>query len=61
MKNLKKLSRSDLKMIIGGKQYEPSPVGGGIYKCCWSGTFNCSGCTAMEQPTCVSGAYAMTC
>lgn len=37
MKNLKKLSRNELKTVLGGLE-QPT----GDYKCCWKDTDNCS-------------------
>lgn len=38
MRNLKKLSRNELKMVNGGFFLQPT----GDYVCCWIGTDNCS-------------------
>jgi hypothetical protein len=52
-----KLSRAEMKSAIAG-------LGGGTeggYKCCWTGTTNCSVCVPAGQPTCVKGADAVKC
>jgi hypothetical protein len=50
-----KLSRTEMKNIMAG-----SGSGGG-YKCCWTGTTNCSVCVSGGIPTCVKGATATAC
>lgn len=65
------LSRDQLKSIIGGEGYggsgspsNPSGSNSGSkkYKCCWTGTSNCSECvTCTSDCTCVSGATLTAC
>jgi len=48
-----KLSRSEMKSIMAGSS--------GGYKCCWTGTTNCSECVPGGYPSCVKGAEAVNC
>ncbi len=48
-----KLSRAEMKSIMAGS---------GCYKCCWTGTSNCSvGVSCSASCTCVSGATLTSC
>ncbi|WP_410493178.1 bacteriocin-like protein [Chryseobacterium sp. Leaf404] len=58
MKNLKKLSREELKTLSGGKRIEDVK---GNWKCCWTGTTNCSECVINAIPSCVQGATPTPC
>ncbi len=49
-----KLSRAEMKQIMAGSA-------GGGYKCCWTGTTNCSECVPGARPECVAGAEAKSC
>jgi len=51
------LSRDQAKKIVGGREDE---LGGG-YKCCWTGTTNCSICVPAAYPSCVTGTTAVSC
>ena len=42
------------------KQIMAGSAGGG-YKCCWTGTTNCSECVPGARPECVAGAEAKSC
>ncbi|WP_408612351.1 bacteriocin-like protein [Chryseobacterium fluminis] len=60
MKNLKKLSRTDLKFIEGGFVEENSE--GGRYKCCSNNSDACSECVYIRsRPKCSSGSYPVPC
>ena len=50
-----KLSRTEMKNIMAGS-------GNGCYKCCWTGTSNCSSCSySYSTASCVSGASLTQC
>lgn len=67
------LTREQLKLVIGGDGYgygggaPQEPQGGGVghknfYKCCWSGTNQCSPCVPCEaQCLCMSGSTISYC
>jgi len=71
MKKFEKLSRTELKNILGGGKGEkldpPYGDGGGEtdrrYKCCWDSNVDvCSSCANISgNPVCVSGASAEPC
>jgi natural product precursor len=63
MNTFKKLDKSEMKMIVGGSDEIQSIVGDGSkYKCCWTGTNNCSVCeTHSSKATCVNGATLTAC
>ena len=48
------LKRDEMRAVHGG-----CGGGGGLNKCCWSGTNNCSSCTS--GTVCVSGAVLRSC
>jgi len=56
MKNLKKLSRNELKTIAGGKEISEA---GANYMCCNRG--GCSECIINAIPACVEGAWPVPC
>jgi len=52
------LTKEQMKKVLGG-DYGGY---GSKYKCCWSGTSNCSECvTCTSSCTCVSGATLTSC
>ena len=62
------LTRDQLKKILGGSEggaAPDSPSGGSstaTYKCCWTGTSNCSTCVSCNSNcTCVPGASLEQC
>ncbi|WP_316805201.1 bacteriocin-like protein [Pedobacter nototheniae] len=64
MKNFKKLSRTELKEVIGGGPFSPSlETGDCSYKCCWNNQpSNCSATVTMSQgdsgtASCIEGAH----
>ena len=59
---MKKLSREEMKNVKGGN----APAGGGddygCYKCCWTGTTNCSTCEkSYSTAKCSAGATLTSC
>ncbi|KFF11332.1 hypothetical protein IW15_16430 [Chryseobacterium soli] len=67
MKNLKKLSRSQLKNLSGGEIINGGPRAGlegqgGNYKCCSNNSDACSACVHINSnPVCSTGSYAVAC
>ncbi|WP_431355465.1 bacteriocin-like protein [Chryseobacterium gallinarum] len=60
MKNLKKISRNELKIIEGGFVGDDSE--GGYYKCCSNNSDACSECVYIRsRPRCSSGSYPVAC
>jgi len=57
MKNLKKLSRNELKNINGGRVEDGSS--GASYMCC--NHSGCSACIGNAIPACVAGAWPVPC
>lgn len=59
------LTKDQQKKIFGGYDAPADPSGGtgsGQYKCCWTGTTNCSVCVACTAScTCVAGATLTAC
>ncbi|MCJ7934858.1 MAG: hypothetical protein MUW56_14855 [Chryseobacterium sp.] len=70
MRNLKKLSRENLKIIAGGtEQAADNNItdgeggnGGGYYKCCSNNSDACSNCVYIKtNPVCSTGSYPVSC
>jgi len=70
MKNLKKLSRQDLKDIFGGKlnPYSNDVYASGdesegkYYKCCSNNSDACNSCVYIKgNPVCITGSYPVAC
>lgn len=63
LKGAQELTTSEQKNIKGGKAFlidSGSGEGGKSYKCCWTGTNNCSSCV-VDGASCVSGATLTAC
>ncbi|PNW13995.1 hypothetical protein C1637_09020 [Chryseobacterium lactis] len=66
MKNLKRLSRNDLKIIAGGSvaddEITSDESGAGYYKCCSNNSDSCSSCVKIKtKPVCSTGSYPVAC
>lgn len=61
MKNLKKLSRAQLKNVFGGNDGLNDGLAreGNDYMCC--NRAGCSVCVTNASPSCVAGAWAVPC
>lgn len=70
-KDFKTLTQDEMKKIMGGDEPDPPPPPSqsfypedrtGCYRCCWTGSQNCSTCElSYSTAACVSGATLTAC
>lgn len=62
LNGVQQLNKQQQILLKGGSGESHFPgENDAMYKCCWTGTDNCSACVVTPKPSCVSGATAVLC